>query len=302
VLGPILFNIYTRELPNILEKIDNNVSVLAYADDCYISVACDPLAVNSGLESINLLFEGHLNWLQNIGMACNKSKTEVTAFGKFDNNKQIILGNQSFKALPNIKVLGVLFDQKLNFKDHASKVLKKCSSLSYPLYVLNKILPRPIHRQVLYAHFISHLCYASSIWSHNIGQGLLNRLSAALNRVLRYHCFDFDRSLSNLELCTKSNIRSFNSLRIINECKTLFKLVTNPTNFTLTTRLFSQITYSNRFPGKPIFQNWSKRKTGKGSIVNRAKRISEMIPFDWTDISLPIFENRLKTSISTFIR
>lgn len=113
VLGPILFNIYTRELPTILDKIDHNASVIAYADDCYVSISCDPLAINSGIETLNLLFNEHVNWLQQIGMICNPAKTEVTAFGQFDNNKVITLGQQSFNALPFIKVLGILFDQKI---------------------------------------------------------------------------------------------------------------------------------------------------------------------------------------------
>lgn len=200
------------------------------------------------------------------------------------------------------KYSGSSLTKKLNFKDHACKVLRKCSSLSYPLRVLNRILPRNLHRQVIFSHFLSHIGYASSIWSHLIGQRLRNRLSASLNRVLRYHCFDHERVLSNHQLSHISNVRSFNSIMRINDCKTLFKLINNPSNFTLTTRLFSQITFTNRFPGKPIFQDWSKRKVGKGSIVNRAKSIAELIPFPWTDLSLESFNNKLKMATPIFIR
>jgi len=98
------------------------------------------------------------------------TKTEVTTFGTFDNTKNITLGNQTFKARPFIEVLGVLIEESWS--------LRRIS-------VLNKILPRPLHCQVIHVHFISHLRYASPIWSDNLGHRLRDRLSAALNRLLR---------------------------------------------------------------------------------------------------------------------
>jgi len=140
--------------------------------------------------------------------------------------------------------------------------------------VLNKVLPRNLHKQVIHAHYISHLMYGSPIWAGCLSVKNKRRLSVCLKKVLRLHMFDFDRSLTNSELYERSGIRSFASLTLINECKMLFKLVTNPSNFRLTTRLMSLTSFSVCFPDRPIFFDASKRKPGRNSFPNRAKRIN----------------------------
>jgi len=114
-----------------------------------------------------------------------------------------------------------------------------------------------------------------------------------LNKVLRLHLFDFNRTLSNSELYDQSGIRSFTSLSIINDCKMLLKLVTNPSNFCFTTNLMSLTSFSVRFPDKLIFFDASKHRAGR----NRAKQISEIIPFEWLNLSLVTFSSRLKRAV-----
>jgi len=71
--------------------------------------------------------------------------------------------------------------------------------------------------------------------------------------------------------------------------KMLLKLVINPSNFCLTTRLMSLTSFSVRFPEKLIFFDASKRKAGRNSFLNRAKRISKLIPFEWLNLILETF-------------
>jgi len=105
------------------------------------------------------------------------------------------------------------------------------------------------------------------------------------------HTFTFDRATSNAELYSRANIRSFDSLRKMQDAIFLYKLVCLPTCSSLTERLFSQITFSIRFPGRPIFLDMSRKRVGKNSFINRAKTIQ----FDWTDLSLTQFISAIKT-------
>ncbi len=58
VLGPSLFNIYTREVDMLF---DNEVFRLAYADDSYIAVSCDETNHAEKMEKLSLIASQHYN-------------------------------------------------------------------------------------------------------------------------------------------------------------------------------------------------------------------------------------------------
>jgi len=200
-----------------------------------------------------------------------------------------------------IWINGILFDQKLSWKEQARKVIKKCSSMSYPLRVLNNVLPRNLHRMVIHSHFISHMVYGSQIWASCLTRNMTDRLSRQLNKIIRMHTFTRDRNTSNVEIYRRANIRSFNSNRIIQDAVFLYKLVCLPKCSSLTTRLFSQTTLSLRFPDRPIFQDLSRKRVGRNSFINRSKNIAETINFTWTDLSLQQFVKKLKDQTPLYI-
>jgi len=234
-------------------------------------------------------------------MVCNLTKTEYTVFGSSDQELKIKLGNDVFKPLDAVKILGVMFDSQLNWRIQGSKVIKKCSSLSYSLRLLNNILPRNIHRQVIFSHFISHLMYASPIWANCLMVRDTNRLSACLNKTLRLHCFNFLKTKSNSELCKESNIRSFRYLILLYDANMLFKLVTQCDNLSLTSSLTSKSVFFLRSPGRMSFTDLSRKRVGRNSFMNRAKAIGETILFKWINMSPSLFGITLKRTIPIFI-
>jgi len=196
-----------------------------------------------------------------------------------------------------MKVLGIMFDDQLSWKEQTKKILSKCSSVSYSMRLLNRVLPRNLHRQVIYAHFISHLTYGSPIWARCISNKQANKLSSCLNKTLRLHCFDFNRTMHNSELYALSKIRSFKSQILIQDAKSLYRIVTQCSSFELTQRLIAQSTFSTRFPGRIIFMNYGRKRVSRNSFINRAKQINDAIPFDWLDLSPMTFEVQLKRAI-----
>ncbi len=80
VLGPSLFNIYTRELQDILPS---SCFKLAYADDSYVGLICDQDNIDQKLMELSSIASRHFRWLESIGMVCNQSKTEFIIFDKY---------------------------------------------------------------------------------------------------------------------------------------------------------------------------------------------------------------------------
>jgi len=152
------------------------------------------------------------------------------------------------------------------------------------------------------SHIISLFAYCMPVWGGNLGTVDKRRLNSLLFRVIRMHCRDFSRILSNKELCQRSKIQSLTSIRIQSDALMLFKLTTQPTNLDLTLRLVQQCTFSCRYPEKISFFDYSSKKIGKMSFVNRAKMICELIPFQWLDMSLHQFKSKLSECIALHIR
>jgi len=196
-----------------------------------------------------------------------------------------------------MKVLGIMFDANLTWKEQINKIISKCSSVSYSLRLLNRILPRNLHRQVIYSHFISHLMYGSPIWAGCVAKKEIRKLSSSLNKILRQHCFDFHRTKSNSELYHQSRIRSLKSQILIQDAKFLYRTVTQCSNFDLVQRLTSQSVFTSRFPSQIAFFDQGRTRIAKNSFINRAKSINESIPFDWIDLQPASFEVLLKRAI-----
>jgi len=164
------------------------------------------------------------------------------------------------------------------------------------------MLPRPLNKLVLHAHLLSPLLYAAPVWAYCISSVDARRLDSVIYRALRQHCFDFNRTLSNQELCQRTGIRSFKSLRVLADTHMLHNLCTLQHNTVLLTRLLTQSYTLQRFPNRVQFFDFSSRRIGKSPFINRAKFISELIPFCWIDLATVKFKMKMKIATPIYMR
>jgi len=184
---------------------------------------------------------------------------------------------------------------------HVDKTIKKCNGLGYMLRYLSISLTRPQHKRIVESHLYSTLFYGSQVWSGCVTSRDLRRLNTLLFKIIRLHCRDFSRILSNAELCLSTGLRSFNSIKLLRDTTLLHGLCTNTSNTPLTLRLIEQSISSSRFPKKLTFYDNSIRRPGRQSFINRAKHIAELIPFDWADLSRQSFIKTIKTTTPIYI-
>jgi len=167
---------------------------------------------------------------------------------------------------------------------HVSVVIKKCNSLSYTLRHLSNLLTRTQHKKIIDAHFYSVLFYGSPIRAGCLSFKDTRGLNSLLYKIISR---DVSHILSNRELCQQRSFRSFNSVRIIRDMNTLHNFITNPE---LTLRLIQQSVSFSRDQGRVSFFDGSRKRIGKNSFINRTKRIAELIPFLWADLSASTFK------------
>lgn len=184
-LGPLFFNIFINDL---IDRI--SCPCLLYADDLKIFKTIDnpydALILQKDLETL-------ANWCHYNKMSLNVQKCFVISFTR--NNSKILtsynIDGHILQRNVNIKDLGVIFDDKLSFRDHYDYLFKKANSLSG--FVFRTTQPFTKIKSVLtvyYALVRSVLEYGAVIWSpyyliHT------NRLDSIQNKFLKMISFRF---------------------------------------------------------------------------------------------------------------
>ena len=162
ILGPALFNIYTSQLTS---KINADF-IVSYADDTYVAVSVPKSKIFNGLWKINLICETHFNWLASLGMVYNSKKTEFIIFGKklrLPQYTQLMVKDTFVDNAQSITVLGIKFTSDLSSKSHALENIKSANSQLFALRYLNSKLSRNQFKQIIHAHYLNRLLYASAL-------------------------------------------------------------------------------------------------------------------------------------------
>ena len=121
ILGPLLFNIYLCDLLNSLD----DRTVVNYADDnTPFSTAQDINSVINKIESNSIkLFQ----WLANNVVKANPEKSHLL-LSKKQNNLYAVINSHEITNSNSEILLGITYDNELNFNEHVSNLCKKASN------------------------------------------------------------------------------------------------------------------------------------------------------------------------------
>ena len=126
ILGPLLFNIYLCDLFNSL----NDPTIVNYADDnTPFSTAHDINSVIRKIESNSIkLFQ----WLANNVVKANPEKSHLLLSNKHSNLHALSNGHEIANSDSEI-LLGITFDNELNFNEHVSNLCNKANNKLHAL-------------------------------------------------------------------------------------------------------------------------------------------------------------------------
>ena len=142
ILGPLLFLIYIKNLPN-----DLNSNVKLFAEDTSLfsvvhNITGSAILLNSDLFKIN---EWALQWKMSFNPDSIKQAQEIMFSRKTSkrNHPGLMFNNNIVNLTTNHKHLGMLFDSKLSFDENLKSVLKKIVKLL--AYFKNSKVSSPEH-------------------------------------------------------------------------------------------------------------------------------------------------------------
>ena len=185
ILGPLLFTIFINDLPLAIRSSET----LIYADDTFFYTE------GKSLESIEESLAGDLemvvNWCDRNKLVINHNKSScmlVTTKQRANilNRKdlKITIGKEYLQNVRCMKLLGVFFDNNLDFKEHISSVSAKVSKNTALLKRIGCFLPLFV-RKIFYFSFIQpYLDYCSTIWGPGRNLTIISKLQRRCIRII----------------------------------------------------------------------------------------------------------------------
>jgi len=180
-LGPKLFNLYINDLPKI-----SNLQTILFADDSnFLLSNKNPETlknqVNEELEKIKDYFNCN-------GLSVSIKKTSFMIFTPKNKKKvklDVKIGLDSIQESKEIKFLGVIIDNKLNFSPHFNKVYDSVKKGLNGLIMVKNQLNQTAKLKVYHSLIHSHLDYCAMIWISNISKKQLNMLKVIQKKAIR---------------------------------------------------------------------------------------------------------------------
>ena len=185
-LGPLLFNFYTADLPDV---VPSDCSIILYADDACLYTSNNSLA--GVVESLQAGVNSISNWYRENLMSLNGKKSNLVLFPKFRNklclsNYKLKVNSAQLLPSPSAKYLGIFFDSQLNWKVHVDSVIRKVSRKIGVLYRCYRFLNTAARQALVKSVIQPDMDYRAVIWNNDSAQvtNRLNRIEKRYFRVL----------------------------------------------------------------------------------------------------------------------
>ncbi len=182
VLGPLLFIIYTNDLPNTLR----HCKCILFADDTTIYCSDKNTATLYARikEDMNTL----IDWFKANKLTLNLNKTHYLLFSKSNKKTDMLptlkIGQDEIKNVPCVKFLGIMIDDKLTWDNHINYCKNKIASGNYALNSLKRTLPTRQLKTIYHSLIQPYLNYGLLLWG-GACKTKLKKLQVAQNKTMR---------------------------------------------------------------------------------------------------------------------
>ena len=129
----ILWNIQYDTVLNL--KFTDHTRVVAFADDLILTIRADSISEAENIANIEM---GKIAmWAKNNKTEFNEEKSKVmlmTRRKRKEQNKILVyIKNKAIPQVQKLKYLGIVFDNKLLFREHLNYIANKCKKLIFQL-------------------------------------------------------------------------------------------------------------------------------------------------------------------------
>ena len=159
-LGPLLFLIYINDIVNC----SNILKFILFADDT--TVLYENININDLNNVLSQEIDKVMKWFSANKLLINLSKTNTMLFSNKRGNPKlhVCIEDTLLEEKQNITFLGVIIDNKLQWRDHIKLVCSKISKSIGILCYLRHAYPIHILRLLYMSLIFSYLNYCNVVW------------------------------------------------------------------------------------------------------------------------------------------
>ena len=171
-LSPILFLFFNADL--VQHKIDANGGSVAFVDD-YTAWVTGPSA-EANRAGIQAVIDRALDWERRSGAQFEGDKTAIVHFTRNrdrSSESPFTIKGDIVKPTENAKILGVVMDCELRYKQHMARTAAKGLAAALARRRLKMLSPRTA-RQLFVATVAPVMDYAANVWKHACGEKALS--------------------------------------------------------------------------------------------------------------------------------
>ena len=233
VLGPLFFLLYIN---NIYRAVDDTI-IRLFADDTSLLIYDQNL--NTLKNKASHAFPGLFDWCKANRLTISVAKTDFVLFHTQNkpmeqNLKEIVTDEISIERVTNIKYLGVIIDEKLNWNMHINFV---CDSLVKFFGIFNHIkhkVTQKVVRQLYYGFIYSKIAYGLEVYGYTSVSNV-SKIQTMQNKLLKLILKLDIRTRTNtvlkmlnilkIEDIHKTIVLAFVNSCVMNKCPAIFELL-----------------------------------------------------------------------------
>lgn len=222
VLGPLLFNIYTADIPP-----PKRAEIAQFADDTMLYYSSRNLsALDKALtDDLRRITKWYNKWRIKI----NEQKAQAIHFTHRQKRPdEIPINGYKIPWQSTVKYLGVTLDQKLTYSKHTKEITRGigiATSWLYPL--INRKSKLDLHNKtrLIKTMIIPIATYAGEIW-HQCSDNLRQKIQGKINKIFRMAA-DSPWYISNKQLRKELNYQTLEEIIYARTTKTIDKIQTH---------------------------------------------------------------------------
>jgi hypothetical protein len=288
ILGPLLFNIFIND---IFFCLDNHIKLYNYADDNTLVFSHkNSIVMKSTLENAS---RKAIRWFQENKMQANPNKFQALYLSrKPDKDMEFTIENNILKPEATVKLLGIHFDEHLNFHQHTSNICKKAAKQVNALRRLSHVLDSDSKMKIFTCFVQSNFKYCPVVFNTFTKQNttLMEKLQ---ERALRFVLNDFSSDYNDILKTTEKPSVAITQIKLIAE--QVYKVINNMAP-PVSPSFFRNVhmPYNLRYKNKLFLERFNTVTYGKHSFRYMGAYIWNTLP---EDMRLPLTHKEFKSKL-----